>query len=81
MIIIISSVQQNSSTVEAGSFSEATRKHNIAENVEETSHKRVREDITLQSPGISSESESQVEQDSDSHLSTSQEKHSDNLPR
>ncbi|XP_032940683.1 transcription factor TFIIIB component B'' homolog isoform X2 [Catharus ustulatus] len=72
---------QNSSTVEAGSFSEATRKHNFAEHVEEMSHKRVREDITLQSPGISSESESQVEQDSDSHLSTSQEKHSDNLQR
>lgn len=81
MVIFISSVQQNSSNiVEAGSFSEATRKHSFAENVEETSCKGIGQDITLQSPGISSESESQVEQD-DSQLSASQEKHSDNLTR
>uniref|UniRef100_U3KCT1 Uncharacterized protein n=1 Tax=Ficedula albicollis TaxID=59894 RepID=U3KCT1_FICAL len=73
--------QNSSNTVEAGSFSEATRKHNFAEHVEETSHKRMKQDITLQSPGISSESESQVEQDNDSQLSTSLEKHSDNFPR
>ncbi|NXD28102.1 BDP1 factor, partial [Spelaeornis formosus] len=74
--------QQNpSSTVEAASFSEATRKHSFAENLEEVSRKRIRQYITLQSPGISSESESQVEHDSDSQLSTSQEKHSDRLTR
>ncbi|XP_056370760.1 transcription factor TFIIIB component B'' homolog [Oenanthe melanoleuca] len=73
--------QNSSNTVEAESFSEATRKHNFAEHVEETSHKRIKQDITLQSPGISSESESQVEQDNDSLLSTSLEKHSDNFPR
>lgn len=80
MVIIISSVQQNSSNaVEAGSFSEAPRKYNFAENVEETSCKRIRQDLTFQSPGISSES--QVKQDNDSQLSTSKEKHSDNLIR
>ncbi|XP_062368787.1 transcription factor TFIIIB component B'' homolog [Cinclus cinclus] len=73
--------QNSSNTLEGGSFSEATRKRNFAEHFEEISHKRIRQDITLQSPGISSESESQVEQDNDSQLSTSQEKHSDNLPR
>lgn len=82
MLIIISSVQENSSsTVEAGSFSESTRKHSFAENVEETSYKRIRLDITLQSPGISSESERHVEQDNDSQLSTSQEKCPGNLTR
>ncbi|XP_064259306.1 transcription factor TFIIIB component B'' homolog isoform X1 [Passer domesticus] len=70
-----------SNTVEAGSFSEATRKHSFAENVEETYHKRIRQDITLQSPGISSESERHIEQDKDSQLSTSQERHSGNLTR
>ncbi|XP_068032094.1 transcription factor TFIIIB component B'' homolog [Anomalospiza imberbis] len=73
--------ENSSNTLEAGSFSEATRKHNFAENFEETSRKRIREDITLQSPGISSESERHVEQDNDSQLSTSQEKRSDNLTR
>ncbi|XP_015509120.1 transcription factor TFIIIB component B'' homolog isoform X3 [Parus major] len=72
--------QNSSNTVEAGSFSEATRKHSFAENVE-ISCKRIRQDIILLSPGISSESESQVEQDNDSQLSTSKEKHSDNLKR
>uniref|UniRef100_A0A8C3R090 B double prime 1, subunit of RNA polymerase III transcription initiation factor IIIB n=1 Tax=Cyanoderma ruficeps TaxID=181631 RepID=A0A8C3R090_9PASS len=71
--------QNSSNTVEVGSFSEATRKYNFAENVEETSCKRIRQDITLQSPGISSES--QVEQDNDSQLSTLQEKRSGNLTR
>uniref|UniRef100_A0A8D2P628 Transcription factor TFIIIB component B'' Myb domain-containing protein n=1 Tax=Zosterops lateralis melanops TaxID=1220523 RepID=A0A8D2P628_ZOSLA len=71
--------QNSSNTVEAGSFSEATRKYNFAENVEETSCKKIRQDITLQSPGVSSES--QVEQDNDSQLPTSQEKHSGNLTR
>ncbi|KAM4753912.1 transcription factor TFIIIB component B'' homolog isoform 2-T2 [Cyanocitta cristata] len=75
------SVQNSSNIVEAGSFSEATRKHNFAENVEEPYCKRIRQDIILQPPGISSESESQVEQDDDSQLSSSQEKHSDNLTR
>lgn len=81
MVVIISSVQQNSSnTVEAGSFSEATRKRNSAENVE-TSCKRIRQDLTFQSPRISSESQSQVEQHNDSQLSASREKHSDNVTR
>ncbi|XP_039422673.1 transcription factor TFIIIB component B'' homolog isoform X2 [Corvus cornix cornix] len=75
------SVQNFSNIVEAGSFSEATRKHNFAENVEEPYCKRIRQDIILQPPGVSSESESQVEQDDDSQLSASQEKHSDNLTR
>ncbi|RLV99986.1 hypothetical protein DV515_00009251 [Chloebia gouldiae] len=73
--------ENSSNAVEVGSLLEATRKHNISENVEETSHKRIREDITLQSPGISSESERHVEQDNDSQLSNSQEKCSDNLTR
>ncbi|XP_037979389.1 transcription factor TFIIIB component B'' homolog isoform X2 [Motacilla alba alba] len=73
--------ENSSSTVEAGSFSEATRKHSFVENVEETSHLRIRQDITLQSPGILSESERHVEQDNDSQLSTSQEKCSGNLTR
>nr|XP_054507533.1 transcription factor TFIIIB component B'' homolog isoform X5 [Agelaius phoeniceus] len=73
--------ENSSSTVEAGSFSETTRKHSFAENVEETSHKRIRLDITLHSPGISSESERHVEQDNDSQLSTSQEKCPGSLTR
>ncbi|KAI1239824.1 hypothetical protein IHE44_0011259 [Lamprotornis superbus] len=73
--------QNSSNIVEAGSISEATRKHNFSEHFEETSYKTIKQDITLQSPGISSESESQVEQDNDSQLSTSQEKLSDNFPR
>ncbi|XP_031363322.2 transcription factor TFIIIB component B'' homolog isoform X1 [Lonchura striata] len=73
--------ENSSNTVEARSFVEATRKHNFAENVEEKSHKRIREDITLQSPGISSESERHVEQDNDSQLSNLQEKRSDSLTR
>ncbi|XP_030114331.1 transcription factor TFIIIB component B'' homolog isoform X3 [Taeniopygia guttata] len=73
--------ENSSNTVEAGSFLEATRKHNFAENVEEKSHKRIREDITLQSPGISSESERHVEQNNDCQLSNSQEKRSDSLTR
>ncbi|XP_023800072.1 transcription factor TFIIIB component B'' homolog [Cyanistes caeruleus] len=72
--------QNSSNTVEAGFFSEATRKHSFVENVE-ISCKRIRQDIILQSPGISSESESQVEQDNDFQLSTAKEKHSDNLTR
>ncbi|XP_030824175.1 transcription factor TFIIIB component B'' homolog isoform X2 [Camarhynchus parvulus] len=75
------SEENSSSTVEAGSFSEATRKHSFAENVEETSRKRIRQDIALQSPGISSESETHIEQDNDSQLSTSQEKHPGSLTR
>ncbi|XP_041342308.1 transcription factor TFIIIB component B'' homolog isoform X2 [Pyrgilauda ruficollis] len=70
-----------SNTVEAGSFSEATRKHSFAENVEGTCCKRIRQDTTLQSPEIFSESERHVEQDKDSQLSASQEKHSGNLTR
>ncbi|XP_063277862.1 transcription factor TFIIIB component B'' homolog isoform X2 [Prinia subflava] len=71
--------QNSSNNVEAGSFSEATRKYNFAENVEEASCKRIRQDSTLQSPEISSKS--QVEKVNDCQLSTSQEKHSDNLTR
>ncbi|XP_053824916.1 transcription factor TFIIIB component B'' homolog isoform X1 [Vidua chalybeata] len=73
--------ENSGNTVEAGSFSEATRSHNFAENFKETSCKRIRENITLQSLVILSESERHVEQDNDSQLSTSQEKHSDNLTR
>ncbi|KAJ7426852.1 B double prime 1, subunit of RNA polymerase III transcription initiation factor IIIB-like protein [Willisornis vidua] len=75
------SMQNSSKTVEAASFSEATRKHNCTESVDETSCKRIRQDITLRSPEILSECESQVEQDDDFQLSASQEKHSDNLTR
>ncbi|KAM6187079.1 transcription factor TFIIIB component B'' homolog isoform 2-T2 [Sarcoramphus papa] len=73
--------QNSSNIVEAASFSEATRKRNFTDSVEETSSKRIRQDSRLQSPEISSESESQVEQDDDSQLSTSPEKNSDNLTR
>ncbi|XP_076219089.1 transcription factor TFIIIB component B'' homolog isoform X2 [Aptenodytes patagonicus] len=75
------SMQNSSNIVEDASFSEATRKHNFTDSVEETSCKRIRQDSRLQSPEISSESESQVEQEDDSQLSTSQEKNSDNLTR
>ncbi|XP_071437842.1 transcription factor TFIIIB component B'' homolog isoform X2 [Pithys albifrons albifrons] len=75
------SMQNSSKTVEAASFSEASRKHNFTESVGETSCKRIRQDITLQSPEILSECESQVEHDDDFQLSASQEKHSDNLTR
>ncbi|XP_027738421.1 transcription factor TFIIIB component B'' homolog [Empidonax traillii] len=74
--------RQNSSNIlEAASFSESTKKHNFTEDVEETSYKRTRKDITLQSPEISSECESQVEKDDDFQLSASEEKQSDNLTR
>ncbi|NWX39166.1 BDP1 factor, partial [Steatornis caripensis] len=74
--------QQNSTnTVETACFSEAARRHNFTDSVEETSCKRIRQDSRLQSPEISSESESQVEQEDDSQLSTSQEDKSDNLIR
>ncbi|XP_010129012.1 PREDICTED: transcription factor TFIIIB component B'' homolog, partial [Chlamydotis macqueenii] len=75
------SMQNSSNTVEAASFSEATRKHNFADSVKEKSSKRTRQDSRLQPPEISSESDSQIEQDDDSQLSTSQEKNSDNLTR
>ncbi|XP_075582074.1 transcription factor TFIIIB component B'' homolog isoform X2 [Pelecanus crispus] len=75
------SMQNSSNTVEAASFSEARRKHNFTDSAEEPSCKRIRQDTRLQSPEISSESESQVEQDDDSQLSTCQEKKSDNLTR
>ncbi|XP_074876805.1 transcription factor TFIIIB component B'' homolog isoform X4 [Buteo buteo] len=74
------SMQNSSNIVEAACFSEATRKHNFTDSVEETSCKRIRQDSRLQSPEISSESESQVEQEDDSQLSISQES-SDNLTR
>lgn len=81
MVVIVSSVQQNSSNiVEAASFLEATRKHSFTD-FEETPCKRIRQDSRLQSPEISSESDSQVEQEDDSQLSTSQEKNSDYLTR
>ncbi|XP_028943115.1 transcription factor TFIIIB component B'' homolog, partial [Antrostomus carolinensis] len=76
------STQKSSDIVEAASFSEATRKHKFTDSVEETYCKRIRqEDNRLQSPEVSSESESQVEQEDGSWLSTSQEKKLDNLPR
>ncbi|XP_040976670.1 transcription factor TFIIIB component B'' homolog isoform X3 [Aquila chrysaetos chrysaetos] len=74
------SMQNSSNIEEAACFSEATRKHNFTDSVEETSCKRIRQDSRLQSPEISSESKSQVEQEDDSQLSTSQE-NSDNLTR
>lgn len=82
MVVIVFSVQQNpSNIVEAASFSEATGKHNFTDSVEETSCKRIRQGSRLQSPEISSESESQVEQEDDSHLSASQERNADILAR
>ncbi|KAM6105125.1 transcription factor TFIIIB component B'' homolog [Pterocles gutturalis] len=74
-------MQNFSNIVEAASFSEATRKHNLTDSVEETSCKRMRQGSRLQLPEIPLESESQVEQEDDSHLSTSQEKNSGNLTR
>ncbi|XP_049650976.1 transcription factor TFIIIB component B'' homolog isoform X5 [Accipiter gentilis] len=74
------SMQNSSNIVEAACFSEATRKHNFTDSVEETPCKRIRQDSRLQSPEISSESESQVGQEDDSQLSTSQE-NLDNLTR
>jgi len=79
MIVIVLSVQQNSSNiVEAASFSEATGK---TDSVEEIPCKRIRQDSRLQFPEVSPESESQVQQEDDSQLSTCQEKNSDNLTR
>ncbi|KAM6034928.1 transcription factor TFIIIB component B'' homolog isoform 2-T2 [Theristicus caerulescens] len=75
------SIQNSSNIVEAASFSEATRKHNFTDSVEETPCKRIRQDSRLPSPERSSESESHVEHEDDSQLSTSQEKNSDNLTR
>ncbi|KAM6329352.1 transcription factor TFIIIB component B'' homolog isoform 2-T2 [Alca torda] len=75
------SMQNSSNAVETTSFSHATRKHNFTDSVEEPSCKRIRHDSRLQSPEISSESESQVEQEDDSQLSTSRDKNSDNLTR
>ncbi|XP_064902320.1 transcription factor TFIIIB component B'' homolog isoform X1 [Columba livia] len=75
------SMQNPSNIVEAASFFEATGKHNFTDSVEETSCKRIRQGSRLQSPEISSESESPVEQEDDSHLSASQEKNSDILTR
>ncbi|KAM6301915.1 transcription factor TFIIIB component B'' homolog isoform 2-T2 [Podargus strigoides] len=75
------SLQSSSNIEEAASFSEATRKHNFTDSREEISCKRSRQDGRLQSPVISSESESKVEQEDDSRLSASQEKKSDNLTR
>ncbi|XP_074935300.1 transcription factor TFIIIB component B'' homolog isoform X1 [Phalacrocorax aristotelis] len=74
-------VQNSSNIVEAASFPEATRKHNFTDSVGETSCKRIRQDSSLQSLEISSESESEVEDDDDYRLYTSQEKSSDNLTR
>ncbi|XP_053910238.1 LOW QUALITY PROTEIN: transcription factor TFIIIB component B'' homolog [Cuculus canorus] len=75
------SMQESVNIEEVASLSEATRKHNFTDSVEETSCKRVRQDNRLQSSEIPSENESQIEQDDDSQLSTSQEKNSDNLTR
>ncbi|XP_065518309.1 transcription factor TFIIIB component B'' homolog [Lathamus discolor] len=74
------SVLKSSNIVEAASFSETTRKHDFTDSAGEASCKRMRQDSRLQSPKISSESESQVEQE-DSQLSVSREKKSDNLTR
>ncbi|NXD73699.1 BDP1 factor, partial [Eolophus roseicapillus] len=70
----------SSNRVEAASFSETTRKQDFTDSIGEASCKRMRQDSRLQSPEISSESESQVEQE-DSQLSASKEKKSDNLTR
>ncbi|XP_054042328.1 transcription factor TFIIIB component B'' homolog isoform X6 [Rissa tridactyla] len=74
-------MQNSNNIVEATSFSDETRKHNFTDPVEEPSCKRIGHDSRLQSPEISSESESQVEQEDDSQLSTSQDKNSDNVTR
>ncbi|XP_030325835.1 transcription factor TFIIIB component B'' homolog isoform X2 [Strigops habroptila] len=74
------SMLKSSNTVEAASFLENTRKHNFTDSVGEASFKRMKQDSRLQSPELSSESESQVEQE-DSQLSASKEKKSDNLTR
>ncbi|XP_026722286.1 transcription factor TFIIIB component B'' homolog [Athene cunicularia] len=73
------SMQNSSNTVEAASSSEATRKHNFTDSVDEPSYKRIRQDSRLHSPETLSES--QVEREDDSQLSTSQEKNSDSLTR
>ncbi|XP_061198699.1 transcription factor TFIIIB component B'' homolog [Neopsephotus bourkii] len=73
-------VLKSSNVVEAASFSETTRKHNFTDSAGEASCKRMRQDSRLQSPKISSESESQVEQEY-SQLSASREKKSDTLTR
>ncbi|PKU47520.1 hypothetical protein llap_2162 [Limosa lapponica baueri] len=75
------SMPSSSNLVEAASLSDTARKHDFTNSVEETSCKRIRQESRLQSPEISSESESQVEQEDDSQLSTSQDKNSDNLTR
>ncbi|NXU50167.1 BDP1 factor, partial [Turnix velox] len=75
------SMQNSSKIVEAMSFSYATKKHGLEDSVEETRCKRIRQDSRFQSPEISSESESQVEQEHDSQLSTSQDNNLDNLTR
>ncbi|NXK17044.1 BDP1 factor, partial [Arenaria interpres] len=75
------SMPSSSNLVEAASLSDATRKHDFTKSVEETSCKRIRQESRLQSPEISSGNESQVEQEDDSQLSTSQDKNSDNLTR
>ncbi|NWX82815.1 BDP1 factor, partial [Nothoprocta pentlandii] len=64
------SLQNSSSLVEAASCSEASRKCHFTDS-EETSSKRIRQESKFQSPGISSESESQED---DSQPSTSLEK-------
>ncbi|XP_061324629.1 transcription factor TFIIIB component B'' homolog [Pezoporus flaviventris] len=74
------SVLKSSNIVEAASFSETTRKHDFTHSAGEESCKRMRLDSRLQSPKISSENESQVEQE-DSQLSASREKKTDNLTR
>ncbi|XP_075303413.1 transcription factor TFIIIB component B'' homolog isoform X4 [Opisthocomus hoazin] len=71
-------MQNSSNIVEAASFSEATGK---TDSVEEIPCKRIRQDSRLQFPEVSPESESQVQQEDDSQLSTCQEKNSDNLTR
>ncbi|NXJ66562.1 BDP1 factor, partial [Rostratula benghalensis] len=75
------SMPSSSNLVEAASFSDATRKHDFTDSVEETPCKRIRQESRLQSPETLSESESQVEQEDDSQLSTPQDKNSDNLTR
>ncbi|XP_055554932.1 transcription factor TFIIIB component B'' homolog isoform X3 [Falco cherrug] len=75
------SLQSSSNIVEAASFSEATRKHNFTDSGEETSCKRIRQDSRLQSSERSAEGETQIEQEDDFQLSTSQKKDSDNLTR
>ncbi|XP_015705455.1 transcription factor TFIIIB component B'' homolog isoform X2 [Coturnix japonica] len=72
-------VQNSSNTEEAASFTESTRKHDFTDS-EKPSCKRIRQNNSLQSPEISLENKSQVEQE-ESQLSAPQQKKSDDQTR